>query len=382
MALYVSKTKTEILRTAIQKVENTTTLTSVGPGSILRAIMESITTEIGDMFNIMDFNIAQSTLSAAQGRALDVIGNLYAVPRRTLSAASQTESLTGSFLFFVSSPVATDIVIPKGTSIYTNKADYIGEQFTYQTTSDVTILTGQTYTYASIKPSFNDSIYTAGANTLTGHNFVSPQGYNIQCNNPKPIAPTLGYEQDEDYRSRIIKNIRVTSAGTGEAIRFKALSYEGVREARIESAVYGMGTFKLFVVPEISVSGPALVEAMRSGINSVAPIGSTMFVELPETVPFTVNANITMSNDISTAAKAAIRGRVRIIIERYINSLLPGSTVVYNRMVSLIYGASAAILDVQITSFSANGTEVSRNNYTPRRNQQLVPSAISVTNSI
>ena len=382
MTLYIGKSKTEILRSALQKVENTTSLTSVGPGSVLRSIVESITTEIGDMFNIMDFNISQSSLSTAQGRSLDLIGGLYGVNRKTISSARETESLSGRFLFYISSPVAEDINIPKGTKVYTSAGDYIGEQFIYETTSNTLIVTGQTYAYASIRPAFADAIYTAGAESLTSHSYVSPQGYLIQCTNPKPIPPTVGYESDEEYRTRIVKNIRVNSTGTVEAVRFKALSFEGVKDARIQSQKFGMGTFNLLIVPEVPIQGQVLIRRIAPEIQKVAPVGSTMYLVLPESQPFTVKVNITIGENMSSVAKESIRARVKTIIERYVDSLLPGGTVVYNRMVSLIYGASNSILDVQVNSFSVNGTEVSRNNFTPKENQQLVPSNITVTTSI
>ena len=382
MSLYLNKSRSEILRTALKKVENNTDLTSIGPGSVLRAMVEAITSEIGDMFSVMDFNISQSVLSTAQGRALDLIGALYGVTRREIGNAGGVESTVGSFMFYMNSVSVSDVTIPKGTKVYTASSDFLSEQFTYETTQTVTIPAGQLYAYAGIKPKFSDSAYTAGTNSLTVHDFTSGGGETVLCRNPKPIPPQVGYELDDDYRTRIVKNIRVTASGTAEAVRFKALSYEGVRDARVEQQPYGMGSFRLLIIPEVSTAGGALLRRITPEIQKVAPVGSVMYLQLPDTLPFDVHMNLTISNKLTTNQKERIRARAKTAVQRYLNNLLPGSPIVYNRLVSLIFGASSEILDVQVTSFAANGTEVARKNYTPKSEQQIVPAGISITTSV
>jgi len=381
MALYLKKQRSEILREALEKVSKNSNLTATGPGSIMRALIESVTTEIGDLFDAMDFNIAQSVLTTANGRALDKIGALYNVRRRELSNVTAITATVGSFYFYIDSPYISDIVIPQGTIVYTATDDFIGRQFTYQTTEATTIPAGQTYAYVGIRPKFTDSVFTAGAGTLTVHNFVAPAGVSLLCNNAKAIPSQIGYELDDDYRLRITKGIRVTSAGTPEAIRFKALSYEGVRDARVIQNPYGLGSFKLLIVPENISNGSILVRRIMNEVKAVAPAGSTMFLALPESLPFDVSVNLTISGNTTQPTRERIRSRVKSIIQRYLNNLLPGDTVVYNRMTSLIFAASTEILDVQVTTYAANGTELVRKNYTPDIDQQIVPAGITVTTS-
>jgi hypothetical protein len=381
MALYLRKKRSDILRDALRKVEKNSNLTATGPGSVLRALIEGVTSEIGDLFDAMDFNLSQSVLSTAQGRALDLMGSLYNVRRRELSQTSTLTSTVGAFYFYIESAYVSDIIIPVDTTVYTSTDDFIGRQFTYKTTESITIPAGQTYAYVGIRPKFTDSVFTAGASTLVVHDFVGPVGVSIQCRNAKPIPPQMGFELDNDYRLRIIKSIRVTASGTPEAIRFKALSYEGVRDARVVQHPYGLGSFKLLIVPEKVTNGAAVVRSMVSEIREMSPAGSVMFLSLPDSLPFDMSTNLTVSNSVNASTKERIRARSKTIIERYLNNLLPGDTIVYNRLVSLIFASSSEILDVQVTSFAANGTEVIRKNYTPNYDQQIVPAGITVTTS-
>jgi uncharacterized phage protein gp47/JayE len=382
VTLYLSKSHGDILRSALRKVEKQSDLTATGPGSILRSIIESVTSEIGDMFTAMDFNLSQTVVSTAQGRALDLLGALYGVTRRELSQITTINSTIAAFYFYLETPYGSNIVIPAGTRVFTATDDLIGRQFTYETTESVTIPAGQLYAYSGIRPKFTDSVFTAGAGSLSIHDFVSPPNATVFCRNAKPIPPQLGFESDDDYRLRIIKNIRVTASGTAEAVRFTALSFSGVRDARIVQQPYGMGSFQVVLVPENAIAGPTLARRVLPALNAVSPVGTSMFIKLPETLPFDISVNLTLSNDISSETKERIRARARTMIQRYLGNLLPGDPIVYNRMVSLIYGAATQVLDVQITSFAANGTEVLRRNYTPKYDQQIIPAGISVTTTI
>src|SRR5690606_28102489 len=103
----------------------------------------------------------------------------------------------GSFQFYLSNPIGSDFTIPKGTNVYSSVDTYMGRQFSYTTTDEYTIPAGRTRVYASIKPNFVDTIFTAGVNTLTQHDMTSPVGATLLCNNPKVIAPQPGLEDDE-----------------------------------------------------------------------------------------------------------------------------------------------------------------------------------------
>lgn len=379
MTLHLSKHRSEILREAIRKVEARTDLTATGPGSILRALIEAITSEIGDLYDAMDFNISQATLGEASGRALDLIGSLYGLERRKLSDLAATSQASGAFYFYLTSPYGSDITIPAGTRVYSSANGFVGRQFSFETTQDVTIPAGQLYAYAGIKPKFADSAYTAGIGTLTSHDFVAPVGATVLCKNVKPIAPQIGYELDEDFRTRIIKSIRVSSSGTAEAVRFKALSFNGVRDARIINNKFGLGSFKLLIIPENPLYGQQLVRRIVGEIEKVAPVGVTMLVGLPDTLPIDVSMKLILKDGLQDSMKKVIVARVENIVTRYLNDLLPGRPIVYNRMVSLALSASSDILDVQVTTFAANGVELARKNFTPKEEELITPASINVS---
>src|SRR4051812_9003198 len=114
---FLAKSSDEILRNALSALTNNTPITSVGPGSIARAITEAITTELGDLYSIMDFNLNLNMVSTAMGSVLDLMGQLYNIPRKSISDIAAIDKSLGSFYFYLDSPAPQVVTIPNGTLV-------------------------------------------------------------------------------------------------------------------------------------------------------------------------------------------------------------------------------------------------------------------------
>lgn len=378
MPSYIRKNKAEILREALRKLQLEGTITATSPGSVARAFVEAITSELGDAYDIMDFNLNQNLLSTATGSALDSLGSLYGVNRKTINNLAAIDKQIGAFMFYVQNPLSVDVVIPKGTNIYTDTSTYTGQRFSYSTTEDAVLISGRTRVYASIKPNFTDSVFTAGTNTLRLHDFTSPAGTVILCSNPKSIPAQQGYEDDEAYRVRIMKSVRLRAAGTLEAVRFAGLSVSGVRDVKIRQAPYGMGSFEAVIVPETNGNVNQTITNATNAMNAVRPLGVKMYTKQPIEVVFDISIDLVIPLANVSAVVDNVMQRAKIGIARYINSLLPGNPIVYNRLIQIILDSSELIKDVIVKTYSINGTEIVRRNYTPAEDQQIVPGNIVV----
>jgi hypothetical protein len=239
-----------------------------------------------------------------------------------------------------------------------------------------TIVAGRIRAYATIKPKNQDSVYTAGKNTLVIHDFTPPVGVTITCTNPKPIAPQSSYEDDDAYRIRLIKGIRVASAGTGEAVRFMALGITGVRDVRLREAPYGLGSFEVLVVPEQNINSGQVLRSVSLELDSVRPVGVTMYIRLPILVPYDIEVDIIVPFTDSSTIVPVLTRRAEVAILRHLNTLLPGDTLVYNRLIQSVMDSSNLIKDVVVRSYAPNGVQALRRNYTPNADQQLVPGRI------
>lgn len=375
---YVTKERDVILRQALETLQAKTPITSIGPGAVARALAEAMTVQLADFYSIMDFNTSMGFLSTARGRALELFGVLYNVERQQLTELAAIDASTGSFYFYLDSPHTADITIPQGTRVFTDSS-YIGQQFSYITTAPALIAAGRTRVYASLRPEFADSIFTTGSDTLVQHSYTGAP-VTVNCTNPKPIAPQVGYESDDNLRIRIIKEVRVQAGGTEEALRFKALGIPGVRDLVIQGASYGLGSVSALVVPEDRASAASVHARVRDALTTVRPAGVRLFVRQPEYIPMNVSATVILRPDVNVAASGSVR-RTEVAITRTLNRLLPGSTMVYNRLIQSIFEASDVVNDVSITSMTVAGAEILRRNYTPAPDQQIVAGTITVASA-
>lgn len=375
MAIYARKRRAEILREALWRLEKDTPITATSPGSVARAFTEAISEQLGDMYDALEYNLAQSVISTAAGRSLDLLGELYGLRRRTLSDMAAVDARLGAFYFYIDTPYGSDIVIPSGTRVYTGIDSFIGRQLAFETTAEATIQAGRLKVFASIRPSFSDGMFSAAANTLTTHNFTSPPSTTVKCINPKAIAPQPGYESDQNFRVRIVKAIRVASSGTADAVRFAALNVNGVRDVKIRQAPYGMGTFEALIIAENPSAAVGVYAAARASMDLVRPVGVRMLVKEPSTILLDISASIVLG---SSSVEDNITDMVRVSVMRYINSLLPGDTLVYNRLIQAIMDTSSSIQDVRISRFAPRGIETIRRNYVVQDDEQVIPGNITI----
>jgi uncharacterized phage protein gp47/JayE len=380
MPAYLAKNTDDILRNALTKLSKTTPITAIAPGAVARSMAEVFSKELGDMYSILDFNMSMAYISTASGSALDMFGYLFNILRKTLTSVSSADENIGAFNFYLDAPAAQDINIPAGTQVSTDNLSYVGNQYIYSTVSSALIPIGRLRVFVSVRPTFTDSAFTAGVDTLTRHTFVPPPGVTVRCTNAKPIPAVVGYESDDAYRTRLVKAVRTASGGTETAMRFGALSIPGVRDVNIRTAPYGLGSFEVIVTPENYMQAAQLQVSVAMLLNTLRPVGSRMFVKSPQYLPVQVRVTATIRDGIGIN-KPDITRRVEIAATRYINSLLPGDTLIYNQLIQNMMDSADVVTDVIITSFTVNGSETLRRNVTCDPDQQLVPGTIVAASS-
>ncbi len=368
MAQFLKRSTAEVVIEALEKVQQNTEITSLSPGSIARSLVESVGSQIGDFYDIMDYNLTQTVVTTASGEALNRLGALYNIERKRVSDVARIDKQLGSFMFYIAAPYGSAIVIPTGTNVYTSPTGYLGRRFSFSTTAEVTIPAGRTRAYASIQPNFSDTSFAVGKDKLRVHDFESPGGVTVLCTNLKSISAQFAFETDEDFRVRIMKGIRLSSGGTEDTIRFTGLQQEGVRDIRIRQAPYGMGSFEAIVVPERSINVDEVVTRAGVAMQAVKAVGTRMYVKRP----VYLSLDMTYSLVSVAGSTAEQRQRSQTAISRYLNSLLPGSQLVYNELMRTIMDSSELVRDVVVTRFAINGVEVLRRNYQPAEDEQIV----------
>jgi uncharacterized phage protein gp47/JayE len=382
MTIYGTKNRSEILVGILNSLEKNAGISAVYPGSIARAFAEAFSSELSDIYESLRFTMSQSNLTTASGKNLDLIGALYGIGRKAVTASASNERQSFNMQFFIDKVHSMDIAIPKGTLVYNDVSNYIMKQYSFKLAADVIIAKGSTRTYGRVEPNFNDNAYVAPRNSLTRHNFIAPATVIVFCTNPKEVYSEISAESDDNYRRRILASMKTKSPGTAESVRFAALSVKGVRDVKIREASYGIGSCDVIVVPEVSSLLKSLPESIMIAISNVKPVGVRFNVRIAEKVNINISATITIPAGNSETVVNAVKNQASLFVKRYLNSLSIGDAVSLNQVEQQIKLASDLIRNVTFNAFNADGKELPLKDFQPIKVTEYIAAGTVTLNSV
>ena len=363
MPLIYSKNKDQILTQIIQSLQSNAGITATHPGAIARAFAEALAVEIGDLYEALKFAIDQSSLSTAKGRALDLIGELYSVRRRTIASEAEQDRASYNIQFYISSAQASSIVIPKNTLVYNDVTSFSTKQFQYKLVDDVTILAGTTRVFGRLMANFEGNDFTASVGALTKHNFNSTDGTIVFCSNPKEVYSMMNMESDDLFRLRISRSIKESSYGTNESMRLNALGVSGVRDVRVRESSYGLGSCDIIIVPEAQRIDARLADNILTSLSAKKPVGIKLNIRIAERVPVNVSINIVVPSGLSQSIRTSVETQCSLFVKRYLNSMTIGSSLSFGDIESQVRSSSDFVKSVNILSVNANGQEIPKGVY-------------------
>ena len=144
MAL-IRKNYSDIIDSALRQLTQETNITQLSPGAKARALLEIVSRQISEQYQIFDLNLANAFLSTAQGEFLNYIGEIVGVERlQPVTAGTVAESQNVIFYTFAATFGAinggSDITIPKGTRIWTSPSTPEADDSTYYYITEEVVL--------------------------------------------------------------------------------------------------------------------------------------------------------------------------------------------------------------------------------------------------
>jgi uncharacterized phage protein gp47/JayE len=382
MSVYGIKSKSDILINILNSLQKDAGISAVYPGSIARAFAEAFSSEVSDLYEALKFNINQSNLSSASGRNLDLIGDLYGVSRKSITEYASEDRQSFNIEFFIDKAHSSSITIPQGVLVYNDVSNFISTQYGFKLAGDVTIPIGSTRAYGRVEPNFSDNAYVAPVNSLTKHNFFSPAGVILFCNNPKEVYSNINSESDSNFRRRIIASIKSKAIGSAESVRFAALAVRGVRDVRIREGSYGIGSCDVIVVPEATSGLSNLPQNVLIAVNAVKPVGIKLNIRIAEKVTVSVGATIRIPMGVSETLSSGIRNQASLFIKRYLNSLTIGDSVSIKQIEAQINRSSDYIRSAIVSSLTADGRELSIQDFSLEGIKKYVSAGTVTINSV
>lgn len=382
MSVYGIKSKSDILINILNSLQKDAGISAVYPGSIARAFAEAFSSEVSDLYEALKFNINQSNLSSASGRNLDLIGDLYGISRKSITEYASEDRQSFNIEFFIDKAHSASITIPKDVLVYNDVSNFMSTQYGFKLAGDVVIPVGSTRAYGRVEPNFSDNAYVAPINSLTKHNFFSPAGVILFCNNPKEVYSNINSESDSNFRRRIIASIKSKAIGSAESVRFAALAVRGVRDVRIREGSYGIGSCDVVVVPETTSGLSNLPQNVLIAVNAVKPVGIKLNIRIAEKVTVSVGATIRIPMGVSETLSSGIKNQASLFIKRYLNSLTIGDSVSIKEIEAQINRSSDYIRSAIVSSLTADGKELSIQDFSLEGIKKYVSAGTVTINSV
>jgi hypothetical protein len=325
----------------------TSGITQLSPGGKARAFADIVGNQLGtteaDIFNM----VSQSLLPYATGSSLDLIGEIFGVPRLAQTTSTVIPN-DNNFEFYVRTGTfgninnGQNIVIPSGVIVSSSAPN--GPQFVI--TQAVTLIAAADTAYFAATSSSPGSAGNITNNVIDQSNFtnyVQSQYGTLLVTNNFGVVGGADSESDTDYAYRI--NLKITSrAGANQAaLQFAILQVPGVQNVVFEPLA---GTFIIYVygiAPQVPTS---LLQLVQTSINTTSAFPITGLAVAPNLVGISLQTTVTFVAGVSTNGQIAAIQNAVAAAENYINNLVIGAPLVINQLAAQIIDSDTTILDI------------------------------------
>jgi len=358
MAL-IRKNYSDIIDSALRQLTQETNITQLSPGAKARALLEIVSRQISEQYQVFDLNLANAFLSTAQGEFLNYIGEIVGVERlQPITAGTVAESQNVIFYTFAATFGAinggSDITITKGTRLWTSPSTVGADDSTYYyVTEDVTLPSAASQQSIPVSATQQGDISNVGQDTLTNHDFENYSDFEngtLLVRNRASITSGRGLESDEDFRYRISKQVTASEMGNETAIRLAALSVPGVADVSMVPYVRGLGTFAVYIKSLEARVSDELVDAVQDTVDTVQSFGNRGYALKPKEIGIEMILSLTYRESITARDRASINRDVVGTMYDYINNLDIAEDFIVNEVVQRVMQVDDRIKNVGVAN--------------------------------
>ena len=267
------------------RYEKTVLDTYRAPGGKARAFGDIVANELAQMESRQFLNIAQSLLPFATDTSLDLLGEIFGVPRLAQTTAA-VDMGDQNFTWYVRTGTfgdinsGQDIVIPAGIYIYTAAGNsgpvYIADAVTCPASAS-----SQPFSATSLYSGSAGNVPSGIFSTSNFTNYVESRYGSLLVTNSYGIVGGSDAETDDNYRYRIRLKLQAQNGANEAALRFQILQIPGIQDVVFAAAA---GTFTCYVYGIASDGSAALLQNVQTAINNTIAFPLTGIAVAPDLV--------------------------------------------------------------------------------------------------
>ena len=204
--------------------EGKTEVTDFSEGSEVRTLLEVLSHLGYNLLEETNNTLKNHFISTAEGEYLDLLG---ANPNINLTR-EQGSTATGLVKFSLANPTEEAInqeqLIPAGAMVS-------NDECSYETDADAVIGFGETETYAQVTCTIDGVDGNCKANTITNINDLNGD-FSLNCTNEEAFVNGFDYEDDEEYRTRLLEFVRADNFGSRGYYENLLLNIENMHDVK------------------------------------------------------------------------------------------------------------------------------------------------------
>lgn len=204
--------------------EGKTEVTDFNEGSEVRTLLEVLSHLGYNLLEECNNTLKNHFISTAEGEYLDLLG---ANPNINLTR-EQGSTANGLVKFSLANPteeaINTEILIPAGAMVS-------NDECSYETDVDAVIGFGETETYAQVTCTIEGADGNCKANTIVNINELNGD-FSLNCTNEEAFNNGFDYEEDDEYRARLLEFVRADNFGSRGYYENLLLNIENVHDVK------------------------------------------------------------------------------------------------------------------------------------------------------
>lgn len=326
-----------------------TKITDFNEGSEIRTLLESIAVDVYALMEETDEVSRIAFVETADGEWLDKHGSnpLIGLPRE-LGQVS-----TGTVTFTIPEATTSEVVIPIDTIVISEETG-----LEYSTSSDAIINVGDTDTTVMVECLVEGVDGNADAGTVTLFDDDSSLYNGLTVNNESSFTGGVDYEEDEEYRERLLSYLRKDDFGSIGYYETLCNGIDGVHDVLLVSdTTY---TRKVLVNGDVKPTPDSIMadvlEVMSDTNNLV--LGHTFTVDKPTYVTVDLTVNLTVSSEVDEDDLSELLSAIFDGGEVLSGLMYDGVGIGETLRKNALYGAFDVIDSVESVEILSDGVEI------------------------
>lgn len=331
----------------LRRIINSTKITNVRPGSIVRTMVEAILAEQDIQYYQINRIFQNMDIDTAVGTDLERLVKMFGIIRK------QATQCVTTLTFGRSAASSSDILIPTG-SVVSTRANGDGEIIEFIVTEeDAYLPAGSTEVLVECTAKNAGVIYVP-ANTVV---VMNKPIMNIEyVNNNSNIYGGLEEESDVELRARAKGIFATLGKSTISAVENAVMALDEVKDVICVDCARGVGTADLIVVTSTIPPDSAIQQKIDDTISEVKAAGVDVVAVYP-TIK-TVNVSVNITNDTTPTAT------VKDAIIDFVGTLGVGDTFIINQLEKAILNVCDTQADIRtiepVSNVTTTSTEIIR----------------------